>query len=544
MSSPDLRKHWPLIAALLVFWGTVALVLSSSVNSNDGRLIYALDDSYIHMSIAKNFAQKGVWGITEYAFSSSDSSLSWIILLALTYAIAGVNEFTPFLLNVISGTLLISVLYIYFLEHGLSRSFTFMVLFLMIFVSPLPSTVFIGMEHIFHALITLLFVSQSAKMLANESETSLGYLAVLSMISITTRLEAMFLLGVVALLFIVRKQIRAASVLLLTGIIPLVAYGLISILNGWSFFPTPITLKGAFPIVTPIGLISFIYEFIHNLTIDGLILTLLFTSLLLFLNKYNTSDGIWDRSMVMTMVFVPMTLMHILFAKIGNFFRYEVYIVTLGLFILAVNSYEHFTKNVSFSKNKRSGINFVIIVLLVVLFLSPFFPRSFTSLKNASQATTNIYEQQYQMGLFLDEFYSGDTIVANDIGAITFLSGIRLIDMNGLGSFEAAKAIIDGEWTTQRIVDLAQTRQAKIAVVYDHKFERDYLGHEIGGIPEQWIKVGQWRILNNVICGSDTVSFYGLDFSEAHHLTENLQTFSSRLPDSVLQSGGYTISGR
>jgi len=285
------------------------------------------------------------------------------------------------------------------------------------------------------------------------------------------------------------------------------------------------------------------YEFIHYLTIDGLILTLIFTTLILFLYKYNTGDGVWNRSMAMTMIFIPATSMHILFAKIGNFFRYEVYLVSLALFIIAINSYEYLTKNVSLKKSKRIGINSVLIIILIILFLSPLFPRSFRSLKNVSQATTNIYEQQYQMGQFLDEFYSGDTIVANDIGAITFLTRIRLIDMNGLGSIEAARAIMSGEWTTQRIVDLAQAGQARIAVVYDHKFERDYRGNEIGGIPEQWIKVGQWRISNNIVCGSDTVSFYALDSSEAHPLTENLQAFSSRLPDSILQSGEYTISG-
>jgi len=282
---PDLRKHWPLLAALLVFWGTVALVLISSVNNNDGRLIYAKDDPYIHMSIAKNFAQKGVWGVTEYEFSSSDSSISWIILLSLTYAVAGVNEITPFLLNLISGTLLIALLYVYLSEHGLSRSFTFMVLSLTIFVSPLPSTVFVGMEHVFHALITLLFVAQSAKMLANDGETSLSYMAALSVILITTRFESMFVIGIVALLFAIRKQIKTSTILVLTGVIPIAAYGLVSILNGWGFLPTPITLKGSFPTITPLGLFSFMYGFVLYLINDGLILTLIFTSLLLFLFK-------------------------------------------------------------------------------------------------------------------------------------------------------------------------------------------------------------------------------------------------------------------
>lgn len=543
MPDPDLRKHWPLIAALLVFWGTVALVLSSSVSNNDGRLIYALDDPYIHMSIAKNFAQKGVWGVTEYEFSSSDSSISWIILLSLTYIIAGVNEIAPFLLNLISGTLLIAVLYLYLSEHGLSRSFTFMALFLTIFVSPLPSTVFVGMEHVFHALIMLLFVTQSAKMLVNEGETSLSYLAALSVISITTRLESMFLIGIVAILFALRKQIKASASLVLTGVIPVAVYGLVSIMNGWGFLPTPLTLKGSFPTLTPLGLFSFMYGFVLYLINDGLVLMLIFTTLLLFLFKYNKGGGAWNRSMVMIIIYVPMTVLHLLFAQIGNFYRYEAYLVSLGLFIISINSYEYVKNNISLKNSKRVRINSILIILLIILFLSPLFPRSFRSLKNVSQATSNIYEQQYQMGLFLDEFYSGDTIVANDIGAITFLTRIRLIDMNGLGSIEAARAIMSGDWTTQRIVELAQTRQARIAVVYDYKFERDYRGNEIGGIPEQWIKVGQWRISNNIVCGSDTVSFYALDSSEAHPLTENLQAFSSRLPDSIQQSGGYTISG-
>jgi hypothetical protein len=42
------------------------------------------------------------------------------------------------------------------------------------------------------------------------------------------------------------------------------------------------------------------------------------------------------------------------------------------------------------------------------------------ALINTPKATTNIYEQQYQMGLFIKEFYENKSIVANDIGAINF----------------------------------------------------------------------------------------------------------------------------
>ena len=52
-----------MILALLV-----AGVIIISIRQNDGHIIYTLDDSYIHMALAKNLAQHGVWGITRYEF--------------------------------------------------------------------------------------------------------------------------------------------------------------------------------------------------------------------------------------------------------------------------------------------------------------------------------------------------------------------------------------------------------------------------------------------------------------------------------------------
>jgi hypothetical protein len=64
-------KHWPLVTALSVLWVTIILLLIVSLRLNQGHFVYGLDDAYIHMSIAKNFALHGVWGVTPYAFSSS-----------------------------------------------------------------------------------------------------------------------------------------------------------------------------------------------------------------------------------------------------------------------------------------------------------------------------------------------------------------------------------------------------------------------------------------------------------------------------------------
>jgi len=69
--------------------------------------------------------------------------------------------------------------------------------------------------------------------------------------------------------------------------------------------------------------------------------------------------------------------------------------------------------------------------------------------------------------------------------------------------------------------------------VYDHWFD------VYGGIPSQWIKVGQWKISNNVVCGGDTVSFYAVDPNEQNRLCDSLRHFSQNLPQNVAQEGKY-----
>jgi hypothetical protein len=80
---------------------------------------------------------------------------------------------------------------------------------------------------------------------------------------------------------------------------------------------------------------------------------------------------------------------------------------------------------------------------------------------------------------------------------------------------------------------LAEENNCKIAIIYDSWFF-SY------GIPADWIKVGQWTIQNNVVCGSDTISFYAVDPLEESTLITHLQDFSNQLPNDVIESGLYT----
>jgi len=50
-----ISKHWPMIVAIVILELIVAGLAILSINQNEGHLVYPIDDTYIHMAIAKNF---------------------------------------------------------------------------------------------------------------------------------------------------------------------------------------------------------------------------------------------------------------------------------------------------------------------------------------------------------------------------------------------------------------------------------------------------------------------------------------------------------
>ena len=133
------------------------------------------------------------------------------------------------------------------------------------------------------------------------------------------------------------------------------------------------------------------------------------------------------------------------------------------------------------------------------------------------------------MGLFLKKFYQHQVIIANDIGAINYLADIQCLDMYGLGTLEVAKIIRENRYLRKchfpwkkEINNLTKLKGGRIAVIYDEWFQHQGKSE----IPDHWIRIGQWRILNNITCGSDLVSFYAIDPSEKERLATNLHQFS------------------
>jgi len=179
--------------------------------------------------------------------------------------------------------------------------------------------------------------------------------------------------------------------------------------------------------------------------------------------------------------------------------------------------------------NRNALPKYAAVGILAMLLTGPLLGRAVRSLREVPDATTNIYEQQYQMGLFLKQYYPGEAVAANDIGAINYLGQIHCLDVWGLGTFEVAEKFVNGPVDVNTVYRLARSRNVRIAVVYDH-----WLSGRYGGIPAEWVKVGEWKVGKAIVVGGTIVSFYAVDPLEKDRLIKNLRRFALEFPPGVM----------
>ena len=563
----DVRRRWawPLIAALLLVGGVLAALLGASLAANDGHLVYALDDAYIHMAMARHFAEDGVWGLTRYEFSSSSSSPLWTLLLAATYRLTGVNELAPFILNLLCLIAVVWIAYRLLRKSGAGPGYVFLWLAAMIFITGLPALAFTGMEHLLHVALVLAFADQVLKCYRDApsgdskslqqapsrpapTEVGLlrggGPLIGLSFVLTAVRYESLFLIFLAGLLLALRGRWRTALVMVGVALLPPLAYGLASVSHGWSWLPNSLIVKGRWPALTDVRSIAAAlgYAGLWRSLADPNTALLLLLAGAAYVLQWSERRTMWSPEQRLLLLFATATVAHMQYARSAT--RYLSYLVALGLVACALAAAGFCARHLTWAALRRRplgygvGLAALVAVALLGNRIVPGLPYALISQRgyrynaDVPRSTTNIYQQQYQMGLFLAEFYPGQVVAANDVGAISFLADVKTLDLWGLGSREVGQAIRQGDYGPQRIYEIAASSGAKIAVVFDRWFNESY-----GGLPAQWIKVRTWTIPHNIVCGDATVSFYALTPAEAERLAAALEAFAPRLPGEVMDIG-------
>jgi len=223
--------------------------------------------------------------------------------------------------------------------------------------------------------------------------------------------------------------------------------------------------------------------------------------------------------------------MHLQFGSVGWFFRYEAYLVALGVFTVALGGHQ-FLSGLNLGSLNISTIQTgpkrtrLYSVGLIVLIIAPLAARGVLCVSWTPITSNNIYNQQYQIALFLDRFYTGETVMMNDIGCANFVSDIVCIDKWGIGTLDIGTSWMDGSISVDTIRIAAANHGVKIAIIYLD-----------GLVPEEWEIVGYWTIRNNVAAYNSTVAFLAVMPSKRDGLIDNLMQFSLVLSEDVIESG-------
>jgi hypothetical protein len=410
--------------------------------------------------------------------------------------------------------------------------------------TPLPTLIIIGQEHVLNAVLTLAFAFSSAKVLAEERPRRgarvLPSLLVVPLVM--SRYEGLFLVFVVVCLLALRRRPIDAVVLGALALLPVISIGWVAISKGWYVLPSSVTLKGKmFPL--PAGLDH--WRLWETLGISwkaqgiGIIArqkpinwVLLVSSFVVGAAAYLNARRMWTVPLLLSTMLIGTVCLHSLFAKVGSLFRYEAYLVALSLVVLAVSLQDRGMRWDKGGTARSVWAAVIAPILIAAAVVLPFVPRGLEAIGTTARATTNIYEQQYQMGRFLARYYDGTGVALNDIGATNFLADTKCLDLLGLASQDVARAKRDGRFGPASIENMARAAGVKIAMVYPNWFR------SIGGLPDIWVEVGWWGIENNVVCGDDLVAIYAVDPTEIYALREHLRDFSRELPRTVIQ-GGY-----
>jgi hypothetical protein len=558
-SLKDIRNNWEFYTSLAVFWIIFFGLLGYSLFLNNGHFIYSLDDAYIHMAIAKNFSQYGVWGVNNNVFSSTSSSLLYTLLISLIFLIFGPTEIVPLIINLFFANLLIYIVYyVLKIKNNVPSYAIFIALLSIIFFLPLHSLVFMGLEHTMQNVINLVFILFVSKKLSNVDSKNnnmilnkdIWVILLITPLVTMIRFEGMFLIIISAFLFLLKRKYEYSFLIFISGFLPIMIYGIISISNGWYFFPNPVVIKGS--------LLDFSSSSIDK-TIDVFdpmdmylytphLLVFFIGALMIFYSKCFKAKDVWNEKAMIALIFMFTSISQLFFATayIKGIYesRYDAYLITIGVVLIFISISRYIPQRLSFEIVKhyffKKGEHFefgffrlIAIIIIIFSFYTPLVYRGIETSEDIPQATNNVYEQQYQMGLFLQKYYNEKCVAANDIGAINYLSDIECVDLWGLGDMDSANAIMNDDLDTKTIYELAKRKDVKIAIVY----ESNYFGYEI---PSEWMKAGKWTITKAVVSYSSKVSFYAVDEDEYDDLIENLVDFSRYLPNTVEESGNYT----
>lgn len=512
-----------LFIAFCLFFGLCLSYIFIMLSKTEFFFTYILDDAYIHLAIAKNFALHRIWGMTPYAFSSSSSSPLFTFLVGVIIYLFGDNELIPLLFNIFCVVFIIYFLNKYYVQYfNKNTEVVFCVLFTLLF-AVIHLQIMTGMEHVLQILIVIINIFCFQKLMDSDFKNSspafwfYGTIGIMGLI----RFESMFYFVSLAIVLMLIKNLKAALLTLVFGFVPILVFGYFNYQKAGYFFPNSVVVKG-----TQFDLSGDYFSQIKFLFFDKLLFNvtfykvglfpLLITSIIIirdYCNKLSFRDLVFNNLLLIVWIFT--LILHGMFGNFRGFFRYEAYILVAFTMVLIPRLKYFFDNPLEAFKNDK--IMGVLIVGNALLFIYKLGYAHFMIINGSA----NIYEQQVQSARFLKKYYNNSKVVANDIGAICYFSDIHLLDIAGLGSkemieFNEKEKVFDSKFENY-LTKYSSENNYGLAIVYEEWFMQH--------VPKNWRKVAVLKISNNTNAALDHVTIYSINPTIYESLKKNVRNF-------------------
>lgn len=523
-----MKRLPPWLAALpatITLVVVVTLMRRAMLHHTGGQPTYPVDDAFIHLAIAKRIAFDHTYGVVPGVFAGASSSVLWPWLLASAMRVFGDNANLALYLNVLFGAAVPFAVVAFVRKFNDRWSVAAFVALAVVLLVPLPTLVAIGMEHVAHLLLTLLVFLAAIPELEGETNK---WLPLLCALTVSIRYEGLFVVGFIAGLLVLQRRFARAAALLACGGAPVVLFGLYSKMHGGYFLPTSVLLKGR-----PMHFDSFdgVIDALGGGLLERLFREHHLTPLCLsgvLLSAYGIKvHGLRARVAFVPLLFSLTLLAHVQFAGLGWFFRYDAYLVGLGVVVIAASLASDGGALLPFRARELAPW---LVLALAAVVVDPVWRRAQEALTSTPLAGRNIFQQQVQSAHFLESQYPKDVAAINDIGAVTYYRAAPIVDLVGLANKDVAaakKMHLDTPMSREDFKRLS--REAKIAIVYDEWFE--------GLIPADWLRVSRWMVESNKVCASAWVSIYATSPELVPRAIEAVRAFVPKLPDGVRVEG-------
>lgn len=410
------------MAAALLLFSVAAIALELVILPATGaRLLYPMDDTYIQMAIAKNLVRDGTWGIS-HEFANAGTSLVWPVLLAGVYAVTGVNDITPLVLNFVTGLIVLAIA-ARVLQRHLEPPLVAVTLAALVFAIPLFHVYRLGMEHTLACAVALWSVAAVARSAALSQR--LAWPVLLSgAFLIAVRFDLAAVVAPLAVVLALRVGRGAALTFTALAAVPAAVAAANAWRHGWPLLPTPILLKHRLATIdTSVhGIASIFGGGLAWLVKTPVLLVIVIVCLWLIVTRRD-DDPRRGEATIIQAVTIAAIFLHVHFGQTGWMYRYETHLVTMGVVAIAADGRRILP---SIGPARR-----LAAALFVVVLLSPFAMRCFLAVEELV-SETRLSRYEFEMTEFFQHYRPQTGVVVGHVGVLGYLTDLPIVDSMGL----------------------------------------------------------------------------------------------------------------